>query len=245
MKNALINKTALIKRTALSVALLSATAGLSQQVVASDDVNYGDPTASFSTLGVSRTNDASMINFQMGFGKNIIQFDYGFNDKQLSNNGTERRAEGNQNYRGRIFHVTDGLGFSATATGSINADGSRSDAVFAGALYKFAVSDNVMVFPMLDVGHQISKDANGNKSKTNIVQPGLYAMYAFDSGHWLYANPKMQYVVADKEWVSSAELGGGYMLTDNVSVGFRVDHTAKTDKKKEDTKFLLQANYYF
>jgi hypothetical protein len=229
----------------LSISVLSLS-NVNAQPIVENDVNYGDPTASFSTLGVSRSDNSTMLNFQAGFGSNIFQIDYGFNDKFLSK---DQNKEGNQNYRARAFHVTDGLGFSATIVGSHNANETKSDAAFVCALYKFELTDNILLFPMLDFGRSYGKVRNNNgelvDNNSNIVQPGLYAMYAFDEGHWLYANPKAQYNVTAKEWIPQAEIGGGYMVSDSISVGFRLDHTGESKISKQDTKFMIQANYYF
>ncbi|MCJ2377185.1 hypothetical protein LNL84_10125 [Vibrio sp. ZSDZ34] len=228
----------------LCITVLSLSS-VSAQSLDTDEVNYGDPTASFSTLGASRGENSTMLNFQAGFGANIFQIDYGFNDKSLSK---DPNKEGSQNYRARAFHVTEGLGFSATVVGSQNADDTKSDAVFVGALYKFELTDNILLFPMLDAGRSYGTVRHNGElidNNSNIVQPGLYAMYAFDDGHWLYANPKAQYNVAAKEWVPQAEIGGGYMVSDSISVGFRLDHTGESKITKEDTKLMIQGNYYF
>ena len=71
-----------------------------------ESVNYGDPTASFSTLGVSASENSTQLNGMVGLGSNIFQLDLGFDNKS-----------GDMNYRGRYFHVTDGLGYSVDVLG--------------------------------------------------------------------------------------------------------------------------------
>lgn len=49
-----------------------------------------------------------------------------------------------------------------------------------------------------------------------------------------------------KENVTQVEMGGGFMVADNMSVGFKVDYTAKGGLMTEDdTTTWVQANYYF
>jgi hypothetical protein len=228
-----------MKKTLFTVALCAMTAGAfasnsTLAETAGEDINYGDPTASFSTLGVSRSGDATQLNGMLGMGNNIFQLDLGIADKKTS--------EGKlyYNYRGRYFHVTDGLGFSVDVLGDRN-----STTALAGMIYKFQVTDNVMLFPMLSVGRTAADEAGKQTFKSTVYQAGLYGMYAFDAGHWLYANPKSTYVQQAKEWVPQVEIGGGYMVSDVVSVGFKVEHTAETKYLKKDTTGWLQANYYF
>ncbi|GLP96355.1 hypothetical protein [Paraferrimonas sedimenticola] len=41
-----------------------------------EDINYGDPTASFKTFGVSVSNkNSAQANLMLGFGKHILQAD--------------------------------------------------------------------------------------------------------------------------------------------------------------------------
>ncbi|MBY6196080.1 hypothetical protein [Vibrio hangzhouensis] len=228
-----------MKKPILSVALCLLTAGAfaSKQTelqLVSDDINYGDPTASFTTVGISRSGDATQLNGMLGLGNNIFQLDLGVADKKTSDGKID------YNYRGRYFHVTDGLGFSVDVLGDRN-----STTALAGMIYKFQVTDNVMLFPMLSVGRTSSDETGKETFKSTIYQAGLYGMYAFDAGHWLYANPKTSYVQQSKEWVPQVEIGGGFMVSDAVSVGFKVDHTAESQFSRQDTVGWLQANYYF
>ncbi len=228
-----------MKKTLLTVTLCAMTAGAfasnsTPTDTAGEDINYGDPTASFSTLGVSRSGDATQLNGMLGMGNNIFQLDLGIADKKTSEGKLD------YNYRGRYFHVTDGLGFSVDVLGDRN-----STTALAGMIYKFQVTDNVMLFPMLSVGRTAADEAGKQTFKSTVYQAGLYGMYAFDAGHWLYANPKSTYVQQAKEWVPQVEIGGGYMVSDVVSVGFKVEHIAETKYLKKDTKGWLQANYYF
>ncbi|GAL31874.1 hypothetical protein JCM19240_5305 [Vibrio maritimus] len=243
-----------MKKTLLTVTLCAMTAGAfasnsTPADTAGEDINYGDPTASFSTLGVSRSGDATQLNGMLGMGNNIFQLDLGLADKKTYDDKLD------YNYRARYFHVTDGLGVSVDVLGDRN-----STTALAGLIYKFQVTDNIMLFPMLSVGRTSAdwkengvnwnpgtadiyvKDQNFD---SNVYQAGLYGMYAFDAGHWLYANPKSTYVQQTKEWIPQVEIGGGYMVSDVVSVGFKVEHTAETKYLKKDTTGWLQANYYF
>ncbi|MDO6762601.1 hypothetical protein [Agarivorans sp. 1_MG-2023] len=70
-------------------------------------------------------------------------------------------------------------------------------------------------------------------------------MYAFDDGQCLYANPKATYVSRAKDYIPQVEVGDGYMVLDNVSVGFKVEHTADSKVSKKDTVGWLQASMYF
>ncbi|MCG9788446.1 hypothetical protein L1D61_14845 [Vibrio mediterranei] len=208
--------------------------------IRAEDINYGDPTASFSSVGVSRSADTTQVNAMYGFGSNIFMGGINVSDR------------GDTTARGRFFHVTDGLGYSVDVIGT-------KDSLLAvgGIIYKMELTNNIMVFPMLSAG-VTSVDVqytthNGHWGDTtykqiesdNLIQPGIYAMYAFDSGHWLYANPKSTYLTKAKEWVTQAEVGGGYMISDNASVGFKVDFTAESKLTDANTVGWLQANYYF
>lgn len=243
-----------MKKPILSVALCLLTAGAfasnqTELQLVSDDINYGDPTASFTTVGISRSGDATQLNGMLGLGNNIFQLDLGVADKKTSDGKID------YNYRGRYFHVTDGLGFSVDVLGDRN-----STTALAGMIYKFQLTDNVLLFPMLSVGRtsadwkELGTNWNPGRADlyirdrefdSNLYQVGLYGMYAFDAGHWLYANPKTSYVQQSKEWVPQVEIGGGFMVSDAVSVGFKVDHMAESQFSKQDTVGWLQANYYF
>ncbi|GAL26095.1 hypothetical protein JCM19239_4950 [Vibrio variabilis] len=245
-----------MKKTILGMALCALTAGAwasNSTHAEAEEVNYGDPTASFSTLGVSRTNNATQINGMYGAGSNIFQLD------------VTRADNGDLSGRGRYFHVTDGLGYSVDILGDKD-----TATVLGGMIYKFQVSDNVMLFPMLSAGVSKAKsttrtdvvlDNRGEPTvKTTkynnddtLLQGGLYALYAFDAGHWLYANPKVTRTFNGKATIPQIEIGGGYMVTDSASVGFKVEHTGKFDTTSngyrqaiaQDTVSWLQANYYF
>ncbi|GAM78171.1 hypothetical protein JCM19241_4876 [Vibrio ishigakensis] len=73
-------------------------------------MNYGDPTASFSTVGISGAKDKGQLNMMYGAGSNIFQLDLGFNNTK---NAEGKRPSNKDafNYQGRYFHLTDGLGF--------------------------------------------------------------------------------------------------------------------------------------
>ncbi|WP_162674546.1 hypothetical protein [Vibrio variabilis] len=103
----------------------------------------------------------------------------------------------------------------------------------AGVVQKFDISDNVMLVPMMYAGTDL-------KYGGTLFQGGLYAMYGFDAGHWLYANPKTTFSSNASDWVGEVELGGGYMLMDNVSVGFKYEM-----KQQAENKGWVNAFYYF
>lgn len=224
------------KKSTLAIALFCVVGGVSAEQV-QEDVNYGDPTASFSTVGVSGTENTTQLNGMMGVGSNIFQLDLGVANKD---NGDTKK--GDLSYRGRYFHVTEGLGYSVDVLGN-----EFSTTALAGAIYKFQVTDSISVFPMASVGYT-KTDRNGEKSESSLGQVGLYAMYGFEAGHWIYANPKSTYHAKSKEFINQVEVGGGLMVADNISVGAKLEYTAKNEKldmMKDDTVAWLQANYYF
>ncbi|MBM7035608.1 hypothetical protein [Vibrio ulleungensis] len=217
---------------ALSMTALCGAAVANEK--ATEEVNYGDPTASFTTLGVSASEGGTQLNGMIGLGSNIFQADIGVDNKT-----------GDLNYRGRYFHVTEGLGYSVDVLGDAN-----TTTALAGAIYKFNVTDNIKLFPMASVGYTKSKDTvAGATSESALGQAGLYGMYGFDDGHWIYANPKATYHADSKEWLPQVEVGGGFMILNNASIGAKIEYTGESTKKglspKEDTVAWLQANYYF
>ncbi|MEZ8822970.1 hypothetical protein [Vibrio sp. 10N.261.55.A7] len=241
-----------MKKSLIALLLAGVSAGaLANEAPAQEEINYGDPTASFSTVGISGAQDKGQLNMMYGAGSNIFQLDLGF-DNTKNAEGKRPESKDAFNYRGRYFHVTDGLGYSVDVLG-----GADSTTVLGGAIYKFQVNDNISVFPMLSAGYTTSKDgknAKGMAKDSALAQAGVYAMYGFDSGHWLYANPKSTYHVEGKQFVNQIEVGGGFMVAPAVSVGFKVDHTAEmkatannglAGNTKADTVTWLQANYYF
>ncbi|WP_028771908.1 hypothetical protein [Shewanella waksmanii] len=228
-----------MKKSLTSVALISlltATSAFANEEAAKEEVNYGDPTASFTTVGVSASKDVTQLNGMMGLGSNIFQLDISRNNKS-----------GDLSGRGRYFHVTDGLGYSVDVIGDEN-----NQTVLGGLIYKFQVTDNISIFPMLSAGGTQNKRI-GEKDKydrSGLAQAGVYAMYGFDAGHWLYVNPKTTYHFKDKTFTNQVEVGGGFMLLDNVSVGAKVEYTGEVKNKHgfnmpEDTVTWIQANYYF
>jgi hypothetical protein len=218
---------------ALSIATLFSFNAMAAEPEA--EVNYGDPTASFSTVGISASKDTTQLNGMMGFGSNIFSLDLAADNKT-----------GDMNGRGRYFHVTDGLGYSIDVLADAN-----SQTVLGGLIYKFQVSDNISIFPMLSGGAtQVKRPMEDNKyDRSGIAQAGVYAMYGFDAGHWLYANPKTTYHLKNKEFINQIEVGGGFMVTNNISVGAKVEYTAEHKNQfgsmKADTVTWFQANYYF
>ncbi|MDO6762595.1 hypothetical protein [Agarivorans sp. 1_MG-2023] len=232
-----------MKKTILAVAILTLplTVLAEQTSEAETDINYGDPTATFSSLGVSRSNDRTQINSTFGWGAGHMIFaDLGAADKKDADNKVDF------DYRLRYFKVNDGLGYSVDVMGDRN-----TTTALVGGMYKFDITPNISLFPMLYAGKMSSKidmpikDSTETFKDSNLVQGGLYAMYAFDDGHWLYANPKATYVSRAKDFIPQIEVGGGYMVLDNVSVGFKVEHTADSKVSKKDTVGWLQASMYF
>ena len=113
-----------------------------------EELNYGDPTASFSTVGVSRADGQTQLNTMMGFdGGHIISADIRVANKKPDDNKID------YNYRFRYFKVNDGLGYSVDVVGNRN-----STTALAGAIYKFQVNDNISISPMLSVGRKSIKD---------------------------------------------------------------------------------------
>ncbi|MEH6451822.1 MAG: hypothetical protein V7782_02160 [Psychromonas sp.] len=215
---------------------ISSTAFAASATEQTEEVNYGDPTASFSTVGTSVSENTTQLNGMMGLGSNIFSLDLGVANKD--NGGNEK---GDLSYRGRYFHVTDGLGYSVDVLGDKN-----STTALAGAIYKFQVTDNISVFPMLSAGYTKTDTPKGeNKNESGLGQVGIYAMYGFDAGHWVYVNPKSTYHIESKEFINQVEAGGGIMVLDNVSVGAKLEYTAKSDYIPEDTVGWIQANVYF
>ncbi|MFA0605666.1 hypothetical protein AB4666_12930, partial [Vibrio amylolyticus] len=88
---------------------------------------------------------------------------------------------------------------------------------------------------------------NNKVSESGLGQAGVYAMYGFDAGHWVYANPKTTYNVKSKEFLNQVEVGGGFMVLDNASIGAKLEYTAENKKLnvKNDSVAWLQANVYF
>ena len=238
-------------KTAGAVLVAAMAMNVSAQEQAQEEINYGDPTASFSTLGVSASKDHTQLNGMYGAGSNIFQLDLG-----VKNKTDEKGKSGDVNYRGRYFHVTDGLGYSVDVLGGQtnlqNGDKSTSTTVLAGLIYKFQVTDNISVFPMASLGYTRSdlepKVGQDAKSTDTLLQGGLYAMYGFDDGHWVYVNPKVTHMRKANANLAQIEAGGGFMVAEKVSVGAKVEYTAKNTKlnmDKDDTVAWLQANYYF
>ncbi|WP_406609293.1 hypothetical protein [Agarivorans sp. JK6] len=232
-----------MKKTILAISLAAISSGVmaAQTAEAKADVNYGDPTATFSSLGISRSNERTQLNGTYGWGAgNMIFADLGAADKK------DQQGKIDFDYRVRYFKVNDGLGYSVDVVGDRN-----TTTALVGGMYKFDITKNISLFPMLYGGYMKSKldmpikDSSETFKDSSLVQGGLYAMYAFDDGHWLYANPKATYVSRAKDFVPQIEVGGGYMINSNVSVGFKIDHTAESKISKKDTVGWLQASVYF
>ncbi len=230
-------------------ALLLASLGAVAFAHADEDVNYGDPTASFTMAGASVQENGYQFNGMYGAGSHILQADLG---------ATTKKGEEGINGRGRYFYVTDGLGYSVDMIAN-RADNFTDGAVnttmaLGGAIYKIGLTDNIMVFPMLSAG-AMQADVAGVKSyNSSLVQAGVYAMYAFNAGHWLYANPKVT-TTFDEDFNNAAghsgsaaeiEVGGGYMIGAASSVGFKLEHSfAASSKLKDNTTAWIQGSLYF
>ncbi|USD64262.1 hypothetical protein [Vibrio sp. SCSIO 43136] len=243
-----------MKKAFLAVTLAALSSGaMANEVPAQEEqVNYGDPTASFSTLGVSRSDNATQLNMMVGAGANIYQLDLTANDHKFTKES--------MSYRGRYFHVTDGIGYSVDVLGDMKKNNASTTAL-AGMIYKFQVTDNVMVFPMLSAGYthfgekQSVLETGKDHNSSTLIQGGVYAMYGFDAGHWVYANPKVTRVSSTEQTIPQVELGGGFMVADNASIGLKLEHTGKVqgktlaselgEERKAETTTWIQANYYF
>lgn len=207
---------------------------------AQEKVNYGDPTASFKGFGLTTGSKGfKQGNFVYGSGDHIFSGDVGTSgDKDIT-------------YRARYFNIDreTNIGWSVDVLGDYkNHDGVKtsSNAFLAGGLYKMDFG-NIIVAPMAYAGYATGdtqrKDEPGSKLKADsyLGQAGVYAMYGFEAGHWLYVNPKTTYAFKDKNFNNQIEVGGGFMVTDSSSLGFKSE-LSKYGKDKTD--FLNTVNYY-
>ncbi|MFA0087829.1 hypothetical protein [Vibrio sp. 10N.261.51.F12] len=216
-----------------------------------EEINYGDPLASFKSAGVSVSNEKSIqFNGMYGVNGHIGILDL------TRTEGDKASGEGvGLGYRARYLNVDDGLGLSIDIIGNHN-NLSDSTIGVVSAVYEFQVG-NFMFFPMVGVGQMEikGKKAGADKYSTSIVQPGLHAMYAFDEGHWLYANPKITHALkaptgADNSFDHNTlelEIGGGYMLNDWSSAEFKVENSFKNsnpNSKNETTGWVKYAVYF-
>lgn len=213
----------------------------SSEGVDEQKVNYGDPTASYRGLGIQRSNDYTQLSGVFGAGEHIASFDAGLGD-----NGS------NYNYRGRYFNVDQdsGFGWSIDLLGSrdkTDTGETSNTALLGGLVQKFELTPNVMLVPMLAAGKswlKTEQKRNNQNIKSEqdswIAQPGVYLMYGFDAGHWLYANPKATYINETKKWTQELEVGGGYMVTDSSSLGFKYE----VSKYRGHTDSKGWVNYY-
>lgn len=199
-------------------------------------VNYGDPTASYKGVGVSKDRESYRLSGVYG------DDDGNIGSAELGKNTKKNIVD----YRVRYFKVSKaGDGISLDIIGN-DSKSTKSIGALAGYLHKFDVNANIIVVPMLSVGKIFTTDyIEGKKYKANsiIAQPGIYTMYGFDSGHWVYANPKSTYVQESKKWKNEIEIGAGYMLTDNSSVGIKYEYSSFLSKTEDNTSFNF--SYYF
>lgn len=235
-----------MKKSILSLALVAA--GAIAADVTAEDVNYGDPMASFKTVGISAGEHGAQVNTMVGLGSNIFQLDVTLGDAN---------SRDSYNYRGRYFHITDGLGYSLDIMGgeskqkdSANAD--RNQMVLAGLMTKMEITEQFWVFPMVSAGHSsASNNYSSEKTDTAVARAGAYVMYAFEAGHWLYAEPSIThsfdspknatYANYDRNQVA-VDIGGGYMLNEWSAAEFKVEHSFGNDTKRENGDRRLKDN---
>ncbi len=231
-----------MKKVVLALSLAAAASA----VLAEDTVNYGDPLASYSGLGIqqsfARDNmKNTTASFVYGGGSHIFSGDLGSNFK------------GDINYRARYFNVDQesGFGWSVDALGGkvkSSFGTSYNNTVLAGVVQKFDITDSFIVVPMVYGGKAFinDKDKAGKKSNNDswLGQGGVYVMYGFEAGHWVYANPKSTYLTSGKKWHNALELGAGYMLTENQSLGAKYE-LSKLEGSKSDSKATINYFFYF
>lgn len=218
-----------MRKRVLSLALLSSFALATEKQ--EEDINYGDPMASFKTVGISAGNEGAQLNTMAGFGSNIFQLDVTLKDT---------KQDKGYSYRGRYFHITDGLGYSLDIMGGESKDKAssatdRNQMVLAGLMTKWAVTDQFWVFPMVSVGHSMAeKDYSKEEVNTEVARAGAYVMYAFEAGHWLFAEPSITHSFRDPKNVSydtydrnqvAVDIGGGYMLNEWSAAEFKIEHS--------------------
>ncbi|MGV2986584.1 hypothetical protein ACE1OE_02985 [Vibrio sp. E150_011] len=227
-----------MKKSILAITL----AAISMNVFSADNneaeqQNYGDPTTIYTMLGGSFSENSAQANVTIGGGQNLF-----FGDLGIDKDNTV-------DYRFRYFRLNEAgnAGWSIETLGDDNIN-----TVMAGGVYKFEISDHFSLFPMLYGGAMTSKHAIGSKDgsissfkDSTVLNGGLYALYAFDEGHWLYANPRAHYVHEARETIPQLEIGGGYMVNDDISVGFRVMSQGETKINDADTSVSAQFSYYF
>lgn len=254
MDNSLVPKklkVLIMKKSILALIILATGSQAFANEKQAEKVNYGDPTASYSMLGGAVNENKVQLNTMVGLGEHIFVGDLGYSTDK------DTPSDKKLDYRARYFNVTDGLGFSVDVLGNTD-----KTTALGGMVYKFEVNPQLMVFPMASFGHQWVHDGTdkntrkGINADSNLAQLGIYTMYAFEGGHWLYANPKSTYIVEGEQFLNQVEVGGGYMVADAASVGFKIEYTDEikgtakngigTDSKIEsDTVFWLNAAMYF
>lgn len=222
-----------MKITPLALSLVAVMGAASAH--AGNDVNYGDPTASYRGIGIQQTNDATMVSGVFGTGQHIGQLEGTFGEGHAFS------------YRARYFNVDQASGFGVSFD-LLGHHDDQTDALggLVGVVQKFEVTPNIMVVPMLAAGYaeaSLMLKQTEITADSVVVQPGVYIMYGFDAGHWLYANPKSTYVHELKKASAELEIGGGYMVLENASVGFKYD--LSHFQGKTDHKGWVNAYYYF
>ncbi|USD67073.1 hypothetical protein [Vibrio sp. SCSIO 43136] len=209
--------------------------------VLADEVNYGDPTASYTGLGLSRTSDKTQFNAIYGLGTHIFTADITVLDDK------DPVTDGQVSARGRYFYLSDGLGYSLDIIGD-----NVSIGAIAGLMYKMQVTKNILVFPMAGIGYgaaELSLDKPSVSEDSMMNQFGIYGMYAFDSGNWVYANPKTTYINDFKTRYNELEIGGGVMIMPQASLGVKIEQILNFDsvgvESGDATQVWVNANYYF
>ncbi|EEX93778.1 hypothetical protein VIOR3934_00275 [Vibrio orientalis CIP 102891 = ATCC 33934] len=185
-------------------------------VATSHQINNGDPLAARKSFGLSRAYDATRIRGAYGEDAHLFTLDFGFNNKRQ------------RNYQVEYTYLSDSdQGVSIEFLGS---DGDDRNGFGSTVSYaqKLTLHDNVMIVPKVGIGSLFGrlKDGKTNTDADSVIlKSSLHTMYSFDSGHWLYAKPQTAYINHANAWSSNLELGGGYMLNDHTSVGFKYDIT--------------------
>ncbi|CAM4136318.1 hypothetical protein [Vibrio agarivorans] len=215
-----------------------------------EKVNYGDPTASYTGLGLERAGSNSKVTGVWGMGEHIITGEVGYHHRDK-----------NVNFRGRYFNIDrdTNFGWSVDAMGhKAKKDGVSDSSLvgLVGGLYKWQATDNIIIAPMLYAGYgslSVEGKQDGDKKKysrsSGLIQTGVYGMYGFEAGHWLYANPKTTYIEnapmkASERFQNEIELGAGFMVSDNQSLGVKYT-VSKLGSKKTETQGAVNYYLYF
>lgn len=224
-----------------------ATPALADQAQSSNQ-NYGDPTNAYTGLSVGQSfNGDRDVMAQAGFkalgGNNILLAELG--------SISERNISGSKplSIRARYFYIHQtGLGFNLDykSAGNDNDYDWKTSTLVAGVNYKFDVTDQFLVMPMLNFG-RADVAINGLVSeKSDVTQAGAYFMYGFQAGHWVYANPTYTYLSEPRDYMTALEVGAGIMLTSNTSMGLKNETQFSGGMNdKTENRTTIQASIYF